>query len=429
MIDSNIPGFRGLSRAERLVALAAASGLDRAELEAALAGGGIDPSVADQVVENAVGTYSLPLGIALNFRINDVDRLLPMVVEEPSVIAAASNAARMVRRGGGFLAEQDEALMIGQIEVNGVPDPARALAALEAARDELLERATAAAPGLVPYGGGPRGVELRDLGEGRLVVHVLVDCCDAMGANMVNTVAEALGPRVAELTGGRLGLRILSNLADRRRVRVTCRVPVSALPGRDVGDEALERGREIGSAIEQASRFAEVDPYRAATHNKGIMNGLDAVTLATGNDWRAVEAGAHAYAARTGRYLPLATWRHDADVLVGVLELPMALGTVGGTLRVHPIARVALRLLAVTSARDLAFAAAAAGLASNLAALRALATEGIQRGHMTLHARSVAVSVGAQGSEIEAVVARLLGGGSVTLDSATAALREVRGER
>lgn len=429
MKESRIPGFFELGIAERRAKVAAWAGVPLAELTSAVEAGGLDPAAADNVAENVIGTYSLPFGIALNFRVNGVDRLVPMVVEEPSVIAAASNAARMARAGGGFFAEQAEALMIGQIEVRDVADVEHATAALEGARAELLALAAAAAPGLAPYGGGPRDIEVRDLGRGRLVVHVLVDCRDAMGANMVNTIAEALGPRVAELAGGGLGLRILSNLADRRRVRVSCRVPATALPRRGVEDGAAERGLEIVAAMERASRFAEVDPYRAATHNKGIMNGIDAVVIATGNDWRAVEAGAHAFAARRGRYQPLATWRRDGDAVVGVLELPMALGTVGGTLRVHPGARAALELLGVTSAQDLAFTAAAAGLASNLAAVRALATEGIQRGHMALHARSVAATVGATGVELDQVVERLVRGGVVTLEAAARALADLRDGR
>ncbi|MBN2194212.1 MAG: hydroxymethylglutaryl-CoA reductase, degradative [Polyangiaceae bacterium] len=435
MSQSRIPGFYELPMAERRIRIADFARTTPDELAAALDFGGIDPAAADNIVENVIGTYALPFGIALNFQVNAVDRLVPMVVEEPSVIAAASNAARMVRRGGGFLAEQPEALMIGQIEVHDVPDAVRAAAAVDGAREELLRRAVEAAPGLVPYGGGPRGLEIRDLGGGYVVVHVLVDCCDAMGANMVNTVAEALGPRIAELTGGSLGLRILTNLADRRRVRVSCRVPAAALVGRDrrTGqggpDGAAERGVEISAAIETASRFAEADPYRAATHNKGIMNGVDAVAIATGNDWRAIEAGAHAFAARSGRYRPLSIWRRDGDALVGTLEMPMAVGIVGGTLRVHPAARVALKILAANSARDLAFALAAAGLASNLAAVRALATEGINRGHMALHARSVAVTVGASGREVDALVDRLVHGGVITLDAATEALAAIRDGR
>ena len=425
MVDSRLPGFYRLSVEQRRQVLAERTGVDLAAVVSSVGTGGIDSAVADKVVENVLGTYALPYGVALNVCINGDDRFVPMVVEEPSVIAAASNAAKMIRSGGGFVAEQDESLMIGQVELYDVPDAQQATDAIQAARDELLERATEAAPGLTPYGGGPRDLEVRDLGDGMLVVHVLVDCCDAMGANMVNTIAETIAPRVAELARGRVGLRILSNLADRRRVRVTCRVEPEALCERGARQPAV-RGAEIADGIVRASRFAEVDPYRAATHNKGIMNGVDAVVMATGNDWRAVEAGAHAYAARRGRYEPLATWRREGTVLVGVLELPLALGTVGGTLRVHPGARLALELMGATSARDLAFAAASVGLASNLAAVRALATEGIQRGHMTLHARSVAVAVGACDDEIDRLATRLVAGGKITIDAAEQLLAELR---
>lgn len=425
MSDSRVPGFYKLNLARRRSLVSELCDIELEEIVTACDRGGIDPDTADKIVENVLGTYALPYGLALNARVNQVDRLIPMVVEEPSVIAAASNAARMVRAGGGFTAMQLDSLMIGQVEIFGVEDSRAAVLALERARAELLRLAEAAAPGLLPYGGGPRDLQVRDLGQGMVVLHVLVDCRDAMGANMVNTVAEALGPRVAELAKGRLGLRILSNLADRRRVEARCRVPAEALTG-DHSEGSMARGLELCRAIEQASRFAEADPYRAATHNKGIMNGVDAVVMATGNDWRAVEAGAHAYAARSGRYEPLSRWRCDGEHLVGHLELPLALGTVGGTLRVHPGARLALKLAGVTSAADLALLAACAGLASNLAALRALASEGIQRGHMGLHARSVAVTVGALGGEVDLVATRLVEGGTITEEAARAELAKLR---
>jgi len=354
-----------------------------------LDGGGIDPAVADRVVENAVGVYALPLGVGLNFVINGRDVLVPMAVEEPSVIAAASNAARMVREGGGFVADADDPVMTAQIEIVGVDDPDAARARVEAARDELLALAHATLPRLADRGGGARELEVRTL-PGRVIVHVHIDCRDAMGANMVNTVAEALGEKVARLARGRSGLRILTNLCDRRRVRVKARVPARAL-----ATEALD-GDAVRDGIVAASRFAEDDPYRAATHNKGIMNGVDAVVIATGNDWRGVEAGAHAFAAADGRYRPLAVWRQENSAggdLVGQLEMPMAVGTVGGTLHAHAGARLAQRLLGVTDAKELAMIVGSAGLASNLAALRALATEGIQRGHMALHRKSQPVAV------------------------------------
>jgi hydroxymethylglutaryl-CoA reductase len=392
MQDSRIPGLYKLSMAERRGVIADRAGLDLEALARSVATGGLDPATADQLVENVIGTYALPFGVALNFCVNGTDRLIPMVVEEPSVIAAASNAARMVRATGGFRAEPVESLMIGQVEIYDVPDPSVAVTRLKAARDELIARATAAAPGLVPFGGGPREIQIRDLGHGVIVLHVLVDCRDAMGANMVNTIAEAVAPRAAEIASGKPGLRILSNLCDRRRVRVTAEVEASELA---IGDRFSSP--EVIDGVVRASRFAELDVYRAATHNKGIMNGIDPVVIATGNDWRAVEAGAHAYAARSGQYAPLSTWRREGDRLIGTLELPLALGIVGGTLRAHPGARLALQLLGAQSAEDLSSTVAAVGLASNLAALRALATEGIQRGHMALHARSVTVGLGAAG--------------------------------
>jgi hydroxymethylglutaryl-CoA reductase len=435
---SRLPGFYKLSVAERRALVAARSGVSLLELEAALNAGGIDVITADKLVENVVGTYALPFGLALNVQVNGRDRLVPMVVEEPSVIAAASNAARMVRQGGGFTADLREALMIAQIELRGLSDPETAMRRLRAEAAHLLGVARAAVPALVGRGGGPRALELREIGEGRVVAHVLLDCRDAMGANLANTVAEAVGPVAAEITGAELGLRILSNLCDRRRVRVTCRVhPQDLVLSRARGtsesvtppssDGVGATGEEIADAIVSASRFAELDAYRAATHNKGIMNGIDAVVIATGNDFRAVEAGAHAYAALSGRYRPLSAWRRDGAELVGELELPLSLGIVGGTLRVHPVARLALKLLRVEAADELACIAAAVGLASNLAALRALATEGIQRGHMSLHARSVAVAAGAQGPEVELVAARIAEDGSITLEAAQRVVAELRG--
>jgi hydroxymethylglutaryl-CoA reductase len=377
---SRIPGFYRLPVDERRRELRL-----RAELSAddlvTLDRGGLDVETADRVVENAIGVYALPLGVGLNFRVNGQDVLVPMAVEEPSVIAAASNAARMVREGGGFIAEADEPIMTAQIEVMGVDEPQAAKARLIEAGPELLALAHATLPRLADRGGGARELEVRTL-PGRIIVHVHIDCRNAMGANLVNTVAEALADRVARLAGGRSGLRILTNLCDRRCVRVSARVPVRALATGGFDGAAVRDG------IVAASRFAEDDPYRAATHNKGIMNGVDAVVIATGNDWRGVEAGAHAFAAVSGHYRPLAVWRAEGGDLTGRLEMPMAVGTVGGTLHAHAGARLAQRVLGVTDSRTLAGIIGAAGLASNLAALRALATEGIQRGHMALHHRS-----------------------------------------
>lgn len=439
MSGSRLPGFYKLSVAERRALVAERSGVDLQTLSAALDGGGIDSATADKLVENVLGTYALPFGVALNVQVNGKDRLVPMVVEEPSVIAAASNAARMVRNAGGFTAEMSEALMISQIELRGLSDVELALRRLTTESEHLLSVARGAVPNLIERGGGPRGIELRPLTNGRIVVHVLVDCRDAMGANLVNTIAEAVGPVAAGITGAELGLRILSNLSDRRAARVTCRVHpadlvLSRKPAGGVGESSPPSGppgdlsgEAIADGIVAASQFAEADPYRAATHNKGVMNGIDAVVIATGNDFRAVEAGAHAYAALSGRYRPLSVWRRDGRDLVGELTLPLALGIVGGTLRVHPVARLALSLLRVETADELALTAASVGLASNLAALRALATEGIQRGHMSLHARSVAVAAGAQGPEVEAIAGAICEEGSITLEAARRALSALRG--
>jgi hydroxymethylglutaryl-CoA reductase len=366
-----------------------------------------------------LGTFSLPFAVALNVQVNGDDFIAPMVVEEPSVVAAASNAARMVREGGGFVAEADEPIMIAQVQLDEVPDLPRACHRIRQHASELVALGNSAVPGLVRRGGGVRSIEARDLGDGMLVVHFHVDCRDAMGANLVNTVAEAVADRIQELSGGRTGLRILSNLCDRRKVRVKCRVPARAL----ASDEF--NGSEVRDGIVRASRFAEKDPYRATTHNKGLMNGLDAVVIATGNDWRAVESGAHAYAARSGKYSPLCVWRKDGEDLVGELEVPLSLGTVGGPSRVHDGARMGLRVVDASSATELAMVAAAVGMASNLAALRALATEGIQRGHMALHARSVAIAAGAIGADVERVAHRIHGMGDVSLDAARRALSEI----
>ncbi|MDB4992680.1 MAG: Hydroxymethylglutaryl-CoA reductase [Myxococcaceae bacterium] len=416
---SRLPGFYKVTVLERRELIGDVTGTEMGEMERAFEGGGLEAETADKFVENVIGTYALPFGVALNVRVNGKDYVVPMVVEEPSVVAAASNAAKMVRSGGGFTAEVDEPLMISQVQLIAVDDPAGAEARILAAKQDILARADLAIPGLVSRGGGARDLEVRHLGEPAdrmMVVHVIIDCRDAMGANLVNGVAEAVADRLAELAHAKVGLRILSNLCDKRKVRITCRVPVSELATDDMAGEAVADG------IFNASRFAELDPYRAATHNKGIMNGVDSVVIATGNDWRAVEAGAHAYAASSGRYSPLATWRREGAELVGRLELPLALGTVGGTLRVHPVARLALRILSVETASELAAVAAAVGLASNLAAVRALASDGIQRGHMALHARSVAVAAGAEGLHVARVAAMIFEARDITLEAAKRAL-------
>ena len=423
---SRLPGFYKVTVQERRALASEATGASVADIEQSLEGGGIDAETADKFVENVLGIYALPYGVALNVRVNGKDYLVPMVVEEPSVVAAASNAAKLVRAGGGFSAEVDPPLMTSQIQLTGVADAPRARAAILAHEKELLALADRAAAGLVARGGGARAIEVRTLGETAdrmIVVHVYVDCRDAMGANLLNGIAEALSDRLAKLANANVGLRILTNLCDRRRVRITCRIPASVLATDEMDGERVIDG------IVNASRFAELDPYRAATHNKGVMNGIDAVVIATGNDWRAVEAGAHAYAARSGVYSPLSTWRREgsepAGVLVGRLELPLALGTVGGTLRVHPAARLSLRMLGVESASELAQIAAAVGLANNLSAVRALATDGIQRGHMALHARSVAVAAGAAGAMVERVARMIVEARDITVEGARRAIEIV----
>jgi hydroxymethylglutaryl-CoA reductase len=370
--------------------------------------------------ENVVGTFALPLGIAVNFQINGQDRLVPMVIEEPSVVAAASNAARIVREGGGFIAQAAASQMVGQMQVLDLDDPYLARRRLMAERETLLVVANRQDPVLVGLGGGARDLEVRVLADTlagpMLVVHLIYDCRDAMGANAVNTAVEALAPLVEEIAGGKVLLRILSNLADRRLAWARAVIPVEALAA-----EGFE-GPEVAEGIVQAYALAEVDPYRAATHNKGIMNGIDAVLLATGNDWRAVEAGAHAYAARSGEYSSLSVWESDADGnLVGTLEMPLAVGIVGGATKAHPIARLALKILGVRSAQELV----AVGLAQNLAALRALATEGIQRGHMQLHARSMAIAAGAPGWLVDQVAGRMVEEGAIRLDRAEELVREL----
>jgi hydroxymethylglutaryl-CoA reductase len=413
---SRFPGFYNVTVAERRALVGDATGADPADIERALEAGGLDAETADKFVENVLGTYALPYGVALNVRVNGHDHVVPMVIEEPSVVAAASNAAKMVRAGGGFVVEMDPPRMIAQIEVRALTDAVAAAERVRHHAPELLELADRAVPGLVSRGGGARGIEARVLADDIVAVHVLVDCQDAMGANLANAVAEAVADRVAAIACGRVGLRILSNLCDQRCVRVTCTVPASVL-----ATDAMA-GADVIDGIVAASRFAELDPYRAATHNKGIMNGIDAVAMATGNDWRAVEAGAHAFAARSGRYSPLAVWRRKGEDLEGRLEMPLALGTVGGTLRVHPAARLSLRILGVSDAQGLAAVAASVGLASNLAAVRALATDGIQRGHMGLHARSVALAAGAPSDRIERIAAMIVEARDITLEGAKRAL-------
>lgn len=426
---SRIPGFYRLSPAERLRAVATAAGLDPADV-AAYDEGGLSAPTADAMIENVVGRFALPCGVAVNLQLNGEDRLVPMVVEEPSVVAAVSNMARLTRAAGGVHAEADAAVMIGQVQIVDLPDPPAAAARVRAELPRLSAIAAAVHPQLVDFGGGLRGMEVRELvydepgfpPEPMLVLHFFLDCGDAMGANMVNTIAERLAPELVALTGGQSGLRILSNLADRRLARAWVRIPADAL-----AEDGIE-GEEVAEGIASAYRFAWADPYRATTHNKGIMNGIDAVALATGNDWRAIEAGAHAYAARSGRYAPLSTWRVASDgALEGRIELPIQVGTVSGPIRVHPTVRANLKLAGARGARDLAMLMAAVGLIQNLGALRALANEGIQAGHMRMHARTVALGAGARPDEVPAVVDALCELHDFTLERARAVLAGLRG--
>ena len=423
--SSRLAGFYDLPLKERVQQVAQWAELTQDEIAILHGAMGLVLIQADQMIENVVGLHSLPLGIAVNFVVNGRDVLVPMVIEEPSVVAGASFAAKLARAGGGFRASTTAPEMIGQLQVLDVADPWSARFDLLAARDDLLALADETDPVIVSLGGGARELQVRVFEQTpvgpMLVVHLIFDCRDAMGANAVNTACESLAPRIEQITGGRVGLRILSNLADHRLARARCTVPVEPLAFGDFS------GQRVAQGIVEAWAFAAADPYRAATHNTGIMNGVDAVVIATGNDWRAVEAGAHAYAARSGRYTSLSTWARDAEGnLVGTLEMPLAVGTVGGATRVHPTARLALKILGVQTARELAEIIAAVGLAQNMAALRALATEGIQRGHMRLHARQVAVAAGATGDEVGQVVARMTAEGHVRPDRAEAILAEIR---
>lgn len=419
------PKFYELSLPDRLKRISEESGLSLEELKALDGINGLTAEQADHMVENAVGLFSLPLGIARNFIVNGRPILVPMVVEEPSVIAGASFMAKLAQSSDGFHAETTPPEMIGQLQVLDLADLAQAKENILAHRSELLEMAGRVDPLLSRFGGGPRDLIVRDIASSPigafLVVHLVYDVRDAMGANAINTALENLAPRVAEVSGGRVHLRILSNLADRRLARASVTIPLAQLGFDAFSPETVRDG------IIEAWAFAAADPYRAATHNKGIMNGVDAVLIATGNDWRAVEAGAHAYAARDGKYTSLTCWgKDDLGNLTGSIEMPMAVGIIGGATRVHPAAQAALKLMKVTTAAELAEIVVSVGLAQNLAALRALATEGIQRGHMGLHARQVALAAGAAGDEVEKLAQQMVKENSIRSDRAAQILSEWR---
>jgi len=423
MAEQTTKKFYELSLDERQASIAERGGLTDEEARALFGQGGMSAEQAAHMIENAVGLFEMPLGIAQNFLVNGREVLAPMAIEEPSVVAGASFMARLARSGGGFTAHATAPEMIGQMQILDVAEPASARLAILEKRGELLQMAGEIDPVLNKLGGGPRDIEVRIFEQSPvgpfLVLHLIYDVRDAMGANAVNTAMERLAPRIEQITGGRVHLRILSNLAVRRLARARCTIRLDALA---FGEFSAERVRD---GIIAAWAFAAVDPFRAATHNKGIMNGIDAVVIATGNDWRAVEAGAHAYAARNGTYTSLSTWGKDREGnLTGTLELPLAVGTVGGATRVHPAARAAIKLMGVRSAAELAEIIVSVGLAQNLAALRALATEGIQRGHMGLHARQVAIAAGASGDLVEKLAQRLVDEKTVRIDRAQEILKE-----
>ncbi|MFW9958971.1 MAG: hydroxymethylglutaryl-CoA reductase, degradative [Candidatus Odinarchaeota archaeon] len=415
--DSKLSGFFKLSRDERVKKLMEVTGLGEEDLEPLINPGKVDLDILDHMIENVVGAMTLPLGIATNFKVNGKDYLIPMALEEPSVVAAASNAARMARELGGFTATDTGPIMIAQIQVVEVPTPHAAKNRIMENKEELLKFANEQDPILVRFGGGARDLRVRiiesSVGE-MLVTELIVDTRDAMGANAVNTMAEALAPRIEKLTSGRVILRILSNLAEFRLTRV-----------RATFDKELLGGEEVVRDIITAWAFAEADPYRCATHNKGIMNGIDAVVIATGNDFRAIEAGAHSYAS-VGGYSSLTKYEKDIDGnLVGSIEIPMAVGLVGGATKVHPVARACVKILGVKTALELGHVIASVGLAQNLAALRALASEGIQKGHMALHARNVAATAGARGDQIDVIAERLVMEKNVKVERAKELLDEI----
>lgn len=417
-VSSELQGFYKLPMAERRDILRRVASLTEEEAKTLASTGGLPADVADHMIENVVGGITFPLGIATNFRINGKDYLVPMALEEPSVVAAASNAAKMARVKGGFAVTNTGPVMIGQIQVVNVPAPEGAKARLLARKGDLLKKANDQDPMLVSLGGGAKDLNVKVLStlKGPMVIaELIVNTGDAMGANAVNTMAEAVAPMVEEITGGRVFLRIISNLADRRLVRASA-----------VFDKDAVGGEEVVDGIVYAYAFAEADPYRCATHNKGIMNGVIAVGIACGQDIRALEAGAHSYASRSGKYKPLTTWeKNDAGDLVGKLEMPMAVGLVGGAAKTHPTARADIKILGVKTAIELAEVMGAVGLAQNFAALRALASEGIQRGHMKLHARSMAISAGATGELVDRVATKMIEERKIRFDRAKELVAEL----
>ncbi|MEM0203296.1 MAG: hydroxymethylglutaryl-CoA reductase, degradative [Archaeoglobaceae archaeon] len=413
-----LPGFYNLSVEERLKKVAEIAKLSEEEVKAVISTAKLPIDVANRMIENVIGTFELPLAVATNFLIDGKDYLIPMVIEEPSVVAAASNAAKMAREGGGFVTDYTSPIMIGQIQLVDVKNPFSAKFEILKNKEEIIAKANECDPVLVKLGGGCRDVEVRliDSIVGKmLVVHLLVDVRDAMGANAVNTMCEKVAPFVARIANAKAHLRIISNLAIYRLARAKA-----------IFKKEVIGGEEVVEGIIKAYAFAEADPFRCATHNKGIMNGISALMVATGNDFRAVEAGAHGYAAMNG-YKPLTKYEvlKNGD-LVGFIEVPIQAGIIGGATQTNPIAKICLRILGVKSGEELARVAAALGLAQNFAALRALATEGIQRGHMELHARNIAIMAGAKGDEIDKVAEKMIRDGKIRVDYAKELLQRLR---
>ncbi len=414
-MDSRIPGFYKLPIDERIAKLSELSELSDEELTQIRETGCLKEEIVDRMIENVVGTYEMPLGVATNFQINGKDYLIPMAIEETSVVAAASKGAKIARKGGGIEAESTDPVMIGQIQLLDVEDFEEKEKRIQKNKEKIIELANNEDRTLVKFGGGVKDIETKKIDENELVVHLLVDCRDAMGANAVNSMAEAVAPYLEELTEARSRLRIISNLADKRISKAKAVFPKEELGSEEVVDKILE-----------AYQLAEKDPYRAATHNKGIMNGVTAVTLATGNDTRAIESGAHSYASKNGEYKPLTRyWKNEDGDLVGEIEIPTAVGTVGGATRVHPTAQACLKLLNVESSQEFGEVLASVGLIQNFSALKALATEGIQKGHMSLHAKNIAMMAGASENEVDEVAKRLVESGEITSDKAKEILEKI----
>ena len=416
---SKISGFYKLSPKDRLKAVSEFAGLTEEEASNISTTGALDIDAADRMVENVIGVMEVPMGVAVNFLINSKDYLIPMAIEEPSVIAAASNSAKMTREAGGFTTSSTGPVMIGQIQAVGIEDPHGARITILENKDEIIKQANEVDPILVKFGGGAKDVEVRVVespGGPMVVTHLIVDCRDAMGANAVNTMAEAVAPYIEKITGGRVYLRIISNFADKRLMRAKAVYNKDAIGGSSVVD-----------GIIAAYNFAASDPYRASTHNKGIMNGVSAAVLATGNDTRAIEAGAHSYASRSGKCSPLTRYERNKDGdLVATIEMPMAVGLVGGATKTNPIARAAVKILGVETATEMGEVFASLGLAQNFAAMRALATEGIQRGHMNLHSRNVAIQAGATGELVDKIAKIMVEEKKVRADRATELLEELQ---